>query len=107
MIFSPGLMPKVLDGTKTVTRRRVKVGERSCRYVPGRSYAVQKHRGAKAVARIRVVSVRREIFSDLTADEARREGFTDASEMRAWWIARYGAASYADPVWRIEFTLAP
>jgi hypothetical protein len=106
VIFSPGLLPKVLDGTKTVTRRRVKPGEDVCRYRVGRTYAVQERRGGRAVARIRINSVRQERFSDLTRAEAHLEGFADASEMRAWWILQYGAAAYDAPVWRIEFEVA-
>jgi hypothetical protein len=105
VIFSPELLPKVLDGTKTVTRRRVKPHEQSCRYVPGRTYAVQDRRGGRGIGRIRVNTVRQEPFSDITADEARLEGFTDASEMRAWWVTRYGVEAYEAPVWRIEFEI--
>lgn len=106
MIFSAELLPKVLDGSKTVTRRRVKPDESVCRYVPGRSYAVQERRGGREIARIRVASVRGELFSDITASEARLEGFTDASEMRMWWTRRYGVHAYDAPVWRIAFRLA-
>ena len=106
MIFSPELLPKVLDGTKTVTRRRVPLDGGDSPYRPGRTYAVQPGRGQRAVARIRILSVRREAFSDITAEEARREGFKDASAMRMWWTQRYGPEGYGAPVWRIEFELA-
>lgn len=107
MIFSPELLPKVLDGSKTVTRRRcLSEHDFGCAYKVGRTYAVQPCRTCPGIARLCVLSVRRERFSDLTADEARLEGFKDASEMRMWWTLRYGAAAYDAPVWRIEFFLS-
>lgn len=75
MIFGSELLPKVLDGSKTMTRRPVESGGIACRYAPGRDYAVQPGRGKKAVARIKVTEVRRERWRDITEADAGREGF--------------------------------
>lgn len=104
MIFSPDLAAKVLDGSKTQTRRRDKGGP--CRYKAGKTYAVQPGRGKKAIGRIRVLSVRPELMTQLDDEEARLEGFKNTGEFAAKWLAIYGKGSWLDIVWRIEFTLA-
>lgn len=77
MIFGRSLLPLVLDGTKTQTRRR------SDRYRPGRTYAVQPGRGKRAIGRIRVLDVRPERLMDITEDDARAEGFKTQGAMSA------------------------
>lgn len=69
MIFGPKMLPKVLDGTKTQTRRR------SSRYRAGHDYAIQPGRGKRAVGRLRVLAVRRERICDISEDDAIAEGF--------------------------------
>jgi hypothetical protein len=123
VIFGPDLLPKVLDGTKTVTRRRA--GGRD--YMPGRTYAVQPVRGQKGVARIRILDnymVRlgriaattgqvRDESDDLAwmdpvdygDEEARREGFATVDEFVAYWERIHG--SWDPEIWvdRIRFEL--
>lgn len=45
VIFRPELARKIIRGEKTMTRRPIKPGETTCRYRPGRDYAVQPGRG--------------------------------------------------------------
>lgn len=115
MIFAPDLAAKVAAGEKTVTRRP-RTGENPsglpggwvdtpCRYKSGKTYAVQPGRGKKAIGRIRVLSVRAELMTDLDDDEARLEGFKNTREFTAKWLEIYGKGSWLDIVWRIEFTL--
>lgn len=112
MIFRPEVAQAILDGHKTVMRRRRtgsnptgKPGgwlDEPCRYKVGRTYAIQPGPGKKAIGRIRVTGVRPELMTDLTVDEARREGFAGIPEF----IATYhGRGSWLDIVWRIEFVL--
>ncbi len=113
MIFSPDLAEKVVAGQKTVTRRPRNGSNPSgkpggwedapCRYKAGKTYAVQPGRATKSIGRIRVLSVRPELMTDLTEDEARKEGFADIGGFVAKWLAIYGKGSWLDIVWRIEF----
>lgn len=120
MIFREPLLAKVLDGSKTVTRRPVKTttagaGTPSmttpqnlltpCRYEVGKTYAVQPGRGKKAVARIRVLDVRREKLLAITTADARREGFYGGPEFVAYWRKLYGSVTASQLVDRIEFEL--
>lgn len=123
MIFKPELVEKILTGRKTVTRRPVKttangVGKATvqtplnllapCRYEPGKDYALQPGRGKKAVARIRVLSVRRQrlgIGFDGGFEEARREGFSSWNAFADYWIALYDSYDSEQLVDRIEFEL--
>ncbi len=104
MIFHPDLAAKVLDGTKTQTRRRsYPYNDGPCRYEVGRDYAVQPGRGKRAVGRILVTDVRCEGIGFLTEDDARREGFEDCATFYERWRQMYGAVDGF--VWVITFEL--
>jgi len=113
VIFSPDLCELILSGAKTVTRRPVKVDSYDtlqfplpCRYVVGRTYAVQPGRGKKAVGRIRVVSVDREPLTLVRhGNEWAREGFASVNDFYRRWTDLYGLVPAMQPVWRIEFEL--
>ena len=96
VIFSPELLPKVLDGTKTVTRRR------SYRE-PGRTYAVQPGRGKKAVARIKIKFATPSQAFLVDDAEARLEGFEDVEAFREAFKRIYGPNALYDPCWRLQF----
>jgi hypothetical protein len=109
VIFSAGLVEKVLDGSKTVTRRPVKRDREGrllpCTYKPRRVYAVQERRGGMALGRIKIVSAYREVLAfPIPWEEARHEGFASPAAFRDRWLELYGA-SYPVDVWRIVFTL--
>lgn len=114
MIFGPELLPKVLDGSKTVTRRPVKYdhqGRVPCRYQVGRVYAIQDRRGGRALAFMRVVSNgdgKPEHLQDLVnrrLADVPREGFSSIPEFGAYWERLYGEVDWGREVWRIEFEL--
>lgn len=112
MIFAADLAEKVARGEKVVTRRVVKLvpnqhpSAQPCRYVVGRSYAVQPGRGKRSIARIRIVGVDQMPLGIIGADEARREGFADAVAFaRRWCDLHHGIYDPATLVWRIEFEL--
>lgn len=118
MIFKPEMVEKILAGQKTVTRRPVKFKmelppgapapvkvEQDCRYEVGETYAVQPGRGQKAVARIRILSVSRELLLALNTLDARREGFDGGPEFAAYWTKLYGSFDPTQLVHRIEFEL--
>jgi hypothetical protein len=114
MIFQHTLA-KVLDRTKTQTRRRVKpreykrtdpdlpgnpivqvavadknggwVGTGSpVRFNVGSDYAVQPGRGQKSVARIRITQIRREDVRNISDEDAEAEGFDTKEDFWHTWI---------------------
>ncbi len=101
MIFGPELIGKVLDGSKTVTRRRLS------RYRVGKVYAVQPGRGKKHVGHIEIRSVNIEYLQAITEEEARLEGFTNRDAFMGYWISLHGAWHGQTEVTRIAFRLAP
>ena len=101
MIFGAELLPKVLDGTKTMTRRKFRPKGRS--YQPGRLCAVQPGRGKAAVAYIRLDSVHIEELGRLTEDDARREGFPNSVAFGKYWIGLYGDIDWQEEVYVLEF----
>jgi len=88
MIFA-ATWQNVVNGTKTQTRRIVHDGE-PCRYVVGRTYAVQKERCGKAICRILVVDVRQEMLDDITDFDASLEGFDNREAFIAGWKSLHG-----------------
>lgn len=136
MIFREELLSKVLDGSKTVTRRPVKYRKyigtelaapphpiQPCRYRvgggPGGTYALQgpPERGSRARARtipgyrLRVLRVNWEYVLELTDAEARLEGFVDSEAFFRYFIALYPGLTEDDligfRVHRIEFEPVP
>jgi hypothetical protein len=102
MIFGPELLPKVLSGEKTVTRRR------TSRYNVGGIYAVQLGQGKCHVAHIKVLSVREEPLLTVTRrGESEREGFSNYGYFFGCWRELHGSVDYQEIVTRIEFELAP
>lgn len=108
MNFRPELAAKVMDGTKTVTRRLVSDNPRSpwfvggCSLKVGQDYAVCPGRGKPAIGRVRILSVTRATLA-LDDAEARREGCEDAEDFAAVIVAIHGRYEPETPAWRIEF----
>jgi len=104
MNFKPELCAKVLDGTKTVTRRPTN-GKTKCSYQRYLDYAVCPGRGKHQVARMVVLDVREELVGAITDAEAVLEGFADRNAFIAYWQKLYRIWDPSLPVWRIEFKL--
>ena len=81
MIFKPELARKVVDGSKTMTRRRGDVS-----YSPERWYKVQPGRGKFHVCHVFVTSVREERLGDITLGDACAEGFQRVSDFIDYWM---------------------
>lgn len=105
MIFSPRLAHLVMAGKKTSTRRIAQPGEERCRYVVGRSYAIQPGRGRSAIGRLRVTAVRQEALGELTFKDALAEGFKTRDDFWAYWCDLHGvqAPNLDQLVWVIGF----
>lgn len=92
MIFKDKLCQKVLDGTKTQTRRLVKDGDfivdfpmpcvfsgakgNRLRFRENQTYAVQPGRGKHAVGRIGIIKIRRERLQEISYEDIGAEGLT-------------------------------
>ena len=101
MIFQHKL-DKVLDGTKTQTRRLAKS-------IPpkrvGRTYSVQPGRGKRGVARIKILGVRRERACEISDADARAEGCENAGDFLRLWETIHGSNMNNHPVWVYGFEL--
>jgi hypothetical protein len=105
MIFRPELVKAILAGKKTQTRRVVKHSEDASRYRAGRSYALQRGRGMRAVARIDITAVRMEMLHAIDEADARNEGFDSRAAFMDYWEALHGNRDDR-PVWVLTFTVA-
>ena len=105
MIFKPELVEKILEGSKTETRRVMKPGETECRYEPARDYALQPGRGRRAVGRIAIIEVRRERLGEITHEGALREGFPTVRAFLDYWRRLHGGVDPEQEVWVIRFEL--
>jgi hypothetical protein len=107
MIFGADMLKLVQQGRKTQTRRPVKYSDRGksldCRYQPGRSYAIQKERGGRAIDRLTVTEVRLERLVEMTLQDARREGFRTRRDFFDYWVGLYGQIEEDQQVWVITF----
>ena len=123
MIFKDKLCQKVLDGTKTQTRRLVKDGDfmvdfpmpcvfsgakgNRLRFRENQTYAVQPGRGKHAVGRIGIIKIRREGLNAITHDDAQAEGVgrSIAAFAELWDSIHPKGKRWADnpEVWVLEF----
>jgi hypothetical protein len=102
--FSKDLIKKVLDGTKTMTRRPYKEGDHvrdeTCsavytikgrlRWAVGQRRAVQPGRGKNAVGYIEITRLRYDgDVRDISAADARAEGFETPLDFIAFWVSLY------------------
>lgn len=102
MIFSPAMIKAIKSGRKTETRRVAEDGK-PCRYVPGRTYALQPGRGKKSVGRILVLQVWEELLADMCDEAAIPEGFGSREAFVTYWTALHGGFYAWSRVWAIRF----
>lgn len=105
MIFSSEMAKLILAGRKSQTRRVVKDSELQCRYVPGRSYALQGKRWKADQPRITVLEVRPEQLGQISLRDVRREGFRTTEEFKAYWVKLHKRFDSEQLVWVISFVL--
>jgi hypothetical protein len=109
MIFKYGWL-KVVNGTKTQTRRLVKPGEHLIQaeyfgggykplwventkqkkvYTVGSFFAVQPDRGRAALARAFLTDIRREDVRNISDEDVKAEGYTQIDEFFKVWCAMH------------------
>jgi len=133
MIFSETI-DKVLDSTKTQTRRPRKIDDigeidicriangprennttdllsvrRSGRLLweVGRTYAIQPGRSKHSVGRIKITRIRKTILQMISRPDARAEGFKSVKAFNEVWIKLYPADryKYSIPIYALDFEL--
>jgi len=111
MLFKPYLIDLILAGQKTQTRRAGEVQ----RYKVGHVYRCCTNYYSKGGPRIRIAKAWRQKIGDVSAEEARAEGFRDRQDFYLAWAAINGGydpherafrASTNEEVWAYEFELA-
>lgn len=111
MNFQPGFAEAIIEGAKTVTRRRMSPNPRSpwyrgeCSIKVGRTYAVCPGRGKIAIAHVRVLAVDRVRLGDMSDTEAHREGVDSAALFEGVWRDINGSYDPQEWVYRVEFEL--
>lgn len=84
MIFGMELIDKVLEGDKTVTRRK-----HPSKYTPGQYLKIQPGMARRSVGTIYIVSVTPVWLEEMSEAEARLEGFDNAEEFYEYWAMLY------------------
>lgn len=111
----------VLSGAKTTTSRLAKPGENAeyardgsiaavtsrgrDKYRVGKTYAVQPARTQPAVARIRLLGIKRQHVSETSVEEAKMEGFASREAFFAKWSEIHGKDKLNAEVWLLTFEL--
>ena len=106
MIIPTDLLNLIKAGKKTMHRTPTRDNEPTCRYQAGRAYAVQPSAGQPADIKITIIDQPRQArLGDITAHEARREGYRHQREYLDAWRTRHGHLDLDQPVWVLAFVL--
>jgi len=94
----------MIDGSKTVTRRRWK----KCLLKPGdlaQAYDKSPRAGGKKIGVIKILNISRESLGSITDEEVKKEGYpeTTKEDFIDWWMTNYPDSSLKERIWRIEF----
>jgi len=81
MLFKKHLLEKVLDGSKTQTRR---LSKRT--YRQGNTYGVTCRRYQKPMAHVKILQAYPQRLFNVTEEQAKAEGFTNLAEFLQTWI---------------------
>ena len=102
LTFRKDLIKLILEGKKTVTRRR-----RRYKLKAGDVVAVKRSYFTKDVeCYIRVTRVYFQKLKEMTDDDARKEGISDLNEFKKLWAEIYGYWDEEEEVEVIEFEVA-
>jgi hypothetical protein len=80
MLFKKPLIEKILDGSKTQTRRLSKQT-----YKAGRTYGVTCRRYQKSQAHIQILQAKQQRLGDITREDVKAEGFQTIEEFKETW----------------------
>lgn len=100
MLFKKHLLHKVMDGTKTQTRR---IHKRTLKV--GRTYGASCRRYQKSQAHITILRASPERIGDITLEDVKAEGFNTLEEFKETWIKINGSWNPDQLVTAYEFRL--
>ena len=104
ILFKKEFIPKILDGTKTQTRR---LGKK--RWNVGSIYQCKCSWFGKPFAKVEILSVQQEVLDNISENDARAEGFKNRHLffLRFWAISKVSDFSELREckVWVIKFRL--
>ena len=98
ILFKRSYIPRILDGSKTATRRLSRPMVRR-----GGSYHIRTSFFDYLPEKIEVLELRTQRLGSMTEEDAEKEGFTNLEEFRGEWKAMYGAFDEEAEVWVVEF----
>jgi hypothetical protein len=115
IMFKPEMFELVLAGEKTQTRREMSDNPRSPWFrdgsrlpVIGSEVPIQRGRGVKATAAIRICESGPQELGRMTDFEAEAEGFPAGLEaFFDYWRRMHGAVDFTEEVWVLGFDLIP
>ena len=98
ILFQPRFIEPILTGHKTQTRRKGKK-----RWNVGAIHQCKTEMFGEPFAHVRILDVRREKLGDISAEDAKREGFSYAWEFFSAWNQIHGKVDMDEEVWVVEF----
>ena len=100
VLFKKPLLAKIMDGTKTQTRR---LSKRT--YKAGRTYGVRSRRFDKSTAHIQILQAQQQRLGDITLEDVKAEGFNTLEEFKDTWIKINGFWNPEQIITAYEFQL--
>ena len=101
LLFKKHLVPKIIDGSKTATRRA-----RRPNVKPGKTYRIRVNYKGSLDHQIRVTKLFQQRLGAMTEDDAWKEGLPFLKDYREVWVDIYGHWDNDRMVWVVEFTYA-
>jgi hypothetical protein len=102
MLFKKPLLEKIIDGSKTQTRRTSKQT-----YKVGQTYGVTCRRYQKSQGHIQILNAKQPRLGDITQEDVKAEGFQTLDEFKETWIKINGEWNLNQLVTAYEFRLCP
>ena len=100
MLFKKSLIAKVIDGSKTQTRRGT-----ARTYKVGRTYGVTCRRYQKSQAHIQILKAQQQRLCDISLADVKAEGFNTLEEFKETWIKINGSWNPDQTVTAYKFQL--
>ena len=101
LLFKNHLVPKIVDGSKTATRRARRPNVKQ-----GKTYRIRINYKGSLLHQIKIEELFQQRLGEMTDDDAWKEGFPSLQDYRVAWEDIYGHWDDNRIVWVVEFTYA-
>jgi hypothetical protein len=98
LLFKKHLVPKIINGSKTATRRA-----RRPNVKPGKTYRIRVNYKGSLDHQITIIRLYQQRLGAMTEDDACREGFPSLHNYKKAWESIYGPWDENMVVWVVEF----